>query len=113
MPGFLVGRTGLVQVIDLSGEGGHRVEVREVQAVDLLLRGGGHRAPTLQHHTHAKVPLLHLPVRRNNFFLVYKISVVKRDPQTRRNICGEEYYDKRNFLTGGSTLGVAVSLQRF
>ena len=54
---------GQVQVIDLPGEGGHRVEVRALQAVDLLLRGGRHRPPAFQHHTHAKVPLLHLPVR--------------------------------------------------
>ena len=63
MSGFLGGRTGLVQVIDLAGEGGHGVEVRPVQAVDLLLRGGRHRPPAFQHHTHAKVPLLHLPVK--------------------------------------------------
>ena len=54
---------GQVQVIDLPGEGGHRVEVRKIQAVDLLLRGGRHRPPAFQHHTHAKVPLLHLPVK--------------------------------------------------
>ena len=63
MSGFLGGRTGLVQVIDLAGEGRHGVEVRALQAVDLLLRGGGHRPPSLQHHSHPKVPLLHLPVR--------------------------------------------------
>ena len=54
---------GQVQVIDLPGEGGHRVEVRPLQAVDLLLRGGRHRPAAFQHHTHAKVPLLHLPVK--------------------------------------------------
>ena len=54
---------GQVQVIDLPGEGGHRVEVRALQAVDLLLRGGRHRPAAFQHHTHAKVPLLHLPVK--------------------------------------------------
>ena len=54
---------GQVQVIDLPGEGGHRVEVRPLQAVDLLLRGGRHRPAAFQHHTHAKVPLLHLPVQ--------------------------------------------------
>ena len=68
MSGFLGGRTGLVQVIDLAGEGGHGVEVRPVQAVDLLLRGGRHRPPSLQHHSHPKVPLLHLPVRTCFFF---------------------------------------------
>ena len=71
MPGFLGGRTGLVQVIDLAGEGGHGVEVCEVQAVDLLLRGGRHRPPTLQHHTHTKVPLLHLPVRSGDIYEIF------------------------------------------
>ena len=69
MSGFLGGRTGLVQVIDLAGEGGHGVEVRPVQAVDLLLRGGRHRPPALQHHSHPKVPLLHLPVRIGRLFV--------------------------------------------
>ena len=34
------------------------MEVRPQQAVDLLLRGGRHRPPALQHHTHAQEPLL-------------------------------------------------------
>ena len=111
MPGFLGGRTGLVQVIDLSGEGGHRVEVREVQAVDLLLRGGGHRAPTLQHHTHAKVPLLHLPVR-NVFFGVQNFCCKKRPTNKEKYFLERNIMIKEMLLTGGSTLGVAVSLQR-
>ena len=69
MSGFLGGRTGLVQVIDLPGEGGHRVEVCPLQVVDLLLRGGRHRSTPLQHHTHPKVPLLHLPVGIRKLFM--------------------------------------------
>ena len=49
---------GQVQVIDLPGEGGHRVEVRALQAVDLLLRGRGHVPAAIQHHTHAQVDVL-------------------------------------------------------
>ena len=41
------------------GKGRHRVEVCPIKALDLLLWGGGHRAPALQHHPHTKVPLLH------------------------------------------------------
>ena len=92
MSGFLGGRTGLVQVIDLAGEGGHGVEVRPVQAVDLLLRGGRHRPPSLQHHSHPKVPLLHLPVRTCCFFSVENNFSLKREQ--RSNICGDEKLQK-------------------
>ena len=43
----------------MAGEGGHRVEVCPQQAVDLLLRGGGHRPAPLQHHPHTEKLLLH------------------------------------------------------
>ena len=38
------------------------MEVRPLQAVDLLLRGGRHRPPALQHHPHAKEHLLPVQV---------------------------------------------------
>ena len=62
MSGLSYFQTSRVQLTDLSGEGGHRVEVCEVEVVDLLLRRGRHRSTSLQHHPHPKVPLLHLQV---------------------------------------------------
>ena len=62
MSGLFYFRTICVQLTDLSGEGGHRVEVCEVEVVDLLLRRGRHRPTSLQHHPHPQVPLLHLQV---------------------------------------------------
>lgn len=41
-----------------AGTGGHRVEVREEQTVDQLLRGGRHGAAAFQHHPYAQERLV-------------------------------------------------------
>ena len=62
MSGLFYFWTNRVQLTDLSGEGGHGVEVRKVKVVDLLLRRGWNRSTSVQHHPHPQVPLLYLQV---------------------------------------------------